>query len=237
MKLDRALERKLLLGATVLSLALWVVPGAQLALWPLTLFNTYIHELSHGIANIMTGGQIDYIGVNPDGSGVTWSRGGSTLITASAGYVGSSLVGGLILRLSTQRDAATKILFGLGVIFALALVLVVRGNLVGWLVGAAWAVALIIMSKKLNPVGAAFAVRFLGITLCLTSIQAVLDLILLTREGTAMTDAHIMSEITLLPPGVFAIFWAMFSVVAVFWGLRKAWSGETSPAQSRVSTS
>src|SRR5712692_8304995 len=55
-----------------------------------------VHELSHALVAILTGGQVLGIAIRLDGSGVTYARGGNLVLTASAGYVGSSVFGAVL---------------------------------------------------------------------------------------------------------------------------------------------
>ena len=71
-------------------------------LLPLKVFVVYLHELSHAIAALLTGGEITAIAVNWDQSGYMISRGGNFLVTAIAGYLGSILWGALMLNASLR---------------------------------------------------------------------------------------------------------------------------------------
>ena len=134
--------KMVLVAAGAASVALWVLPELRPALWPLTLFNTYVHELCHAVATVLTGGRVARVVVEADGNGLTLSQGGWPLVIVAAGYLGSSLVGGGVLALSRDASTATKVLAGLAAVLAAALLLVVRGTFVGWVVGLIWAVGL-----------------------------------------------------------------------------------------------
>src|SRR5436309_454796 len=43
-------------------------------LYPFRILTTVVHELSHAIAALATGGSVSKIVINPDGSGVTYVR-------------------------------------------------------------------------------------------------------------------------------------------------------------------
>jgi len=88
-----------LLGCAALVLLLWWTP----LLLPFRLFVTMVHELSHALVAILTGGQVLGIAIRLDGSGVTYARGGNLVLTASAGYVGSSVFGAVLLLVARER--------------------------------------------------------------------------------------------------------------------------------------
>ena len=60
---------------------------------PIKLMTVFFHELSHGLAAILTGGRIIRIDLNLNQGGVCYHQGGWFLIVASADYLGSLLWG------------------------------------------------------------------------------------------------------------------------------------------------
>ena len=85
---------------------------------PLKLFVVFMHEVSHGLAAIATGGEIVTIEVNQNQGGMAETRGGSRFWTLTAGYLGSLLWGGIILLLAarTHLDKGISVLIGIGMI-------------------------------------------------------------------------------------------------------------------------
>jgi hypothetical protein len=106
---------KLLLVASALTVGLWFIPYAQILTYPFRLFVTYVHETGHALATLLTFGSVSGMNVNPDGSGVTYARGGWTFVLASAGYLGSTIFGALLLLLCHRGAIAKKILAGIAV--------------------------------------------------------------------------------------------------------------------------
>ncbi|NBV54813.1 MAG: hypothetical protein EBR79_03775, partial [Proteobacteria bacterium] len=64
--------------------------------WPLKWAETFYHELSHGLACILTGGRVRRIELNLNGSGVCTTQGGWRLPILLAGYTGAALWGGVL---------------------------------------------------------------------------------------------------------------------------------------------
>src|SRR5258705_7140948 len=93
----------LLMTATIVSVALWVVawymPLVGYIAYPLQLFATFIHESSHALMTFITGNSVMSLTVSPDGSGMVWSKssGFSALLISSAGYLGTTAFGTLLL--------------------------------------------------------------------------------------------------------------------------------------------
>lgn len=104
--------------AVVLTLLLYFLPIGRSLTYPFLLFATFIHESSHAIATVLTLGHVDSLTVALDGSGLTMSRGGASILVSSAGYVGTALFGGLLLVLSKDSSRTKIVLMGCAVLAA-----------------------------------------------------------------------------------------------------------------------
>ncbi|HEX3044230.1 MAG TPA: M50 family metallopeptidase, partial [Bacillota bacterium] len=83
--------------------------------YPIKIFVVLLHEISHGIAAMLTGGAIAKILISPDQGGLCYTAGGWRFLVLSAGYLGSMLWGGLILLAAgrTNWDKWISTLMGL----------------------------------------------------------------------------------------------------------------------------
>lgn len=70
--------------------------------WPLRLFVVLLHEVSHGLAAVLTGGRIVSIELSPAEGGLCTTAGGWPFVISSAGYLGSALFGALFLVLGVR---------------------------------------------------------------------------------------------------------------------------------------
>ena len=77
-------------------------------LYPVRLFVTFLHELGHALGAVLTGGSVDAIQINSDGSGWTRTGGGNRAVTIMGGYFGSALFGNSMLYLSTRSKSITR---------------------------------------------------------------------------------------------------------------------------------
>ncbi|KAH7097585.1 peptidase M50B-like-domain-containing protein [Auriculariales sp. MPI-PUGE-AT-0066] len=82
---------------TIAIFALWCLPLFRVLINPLKLFTIGAHELCHVIAAIMSGGTILSITIDPNLGGCTRVMDGHPTIILCAGYIGSSLIGGLFI--------------------------------------------------------------------------------------------------------------------------------------------
>ncbi|KAH9827936.1 Peptidase M50B-like [Teratosphaeria destructans] len=76
---------------------LWNIPYVRYVLWPFKMLVIAFHEFGHAIAACCTGGRVESISLDPHEGGVTHMRGGISAITLPAGYLGSSIIGALLV--------------------------------------------------------------------------------------------------------------------------------------------
>ncbi len=69
---------------------------------PLSFYVTSVHEICHGLAAILTNGEIKEINLHNKG-GVATTKGGIFPVISMAGYVGTALIGALLLFLSQKE--------------------------------------------------------------------------------------------------------------------------------------
>lgn len=223
MKIDH--RQTLLLLAGVASVALWAIPVFGLVTLPLVYLNTHLHELSHALAAVLTGGSVANIHVFSSGNGVTLIGGGMPLIYGSAGYIGASLFGAAMIAMSAKPKGAKTMLRVLGLLLGLGLIVWVRGDLVGLISGASWAILLWILAGKLEGAKAVFWAQFLGMQQCLMSVQALWVLYRINAVAGIENDAKIVGDLTHLPPLLWATLWCAISLLAMAAALRAAWRG------------
>jgi len=79
------------------------------------------HEFGHAITACCTGGRVESISLDPNEGGVTHMRGGISALTLPAGYLGSSLIGALLIFCGFDIVASKIASIVLGVCFLLTL--------------------------------------------------------------------------------------------------------------------
>lgn len=102
--------------AFMIALVLWQVQGLFFVTYPLRLFVTMIHELGHGLAAIVTGGEFVEFKVLSRGAGLAYTRGGSRLLVIPAGYVGAALFGAVLLILTHRTSYQRRVAIGVGIL-------------------------------------------------------------------------------------------------------------------------
>jgi hypothetical protein len=197
--------------AVILVAVIGSLPFAAFALYPFALFVTLIHESSHALATIATGGVVDQIQISPDLSGVTRTGGGLRPLIDSAGYLGATMAGvGLLL---TPLRHARRVLGALALIPLAALFFFHPADLftVLWCVG--FAAALGVAAWKLSSRLAAFLQIFLGVEAGLNAFRDVMTLVLISNTAPHMqTDATNMAGDLFLPSAFWAVTWTVLSI-------------------------
>jgi hypothetical protein len=209
-----------LLWACALTALLWFVPYASVITYPIRLLVTFLHEGGHALVALLTGGAVEYIRIFPDGSGVTGTRGGWSIGIVSAGYLGATLYGALLIALARDRVAGRALLLATGIAVGLLVLGFVRpwASPFGFFWGAGLAAALVVAGLRLPAPAAEWTAVFLGVQCALNALFDLRTLLALsTGQGSAVTDAVLMSRIIPLPAVVWAAFWIALAGVLLWW--------------------
>jgi hypothetical protein len=111
-----------LLGLTAILFAFWTTGLA----YPFRMLIVLFHELSHGFAALVTGGEIEKIILYRAEGGVIFTRGGNGFLISSAGYLGSLLIGIILMVTAIQSRLDRPLLMLCGAVIILAAGLYVR---------------------------------------------------------------------------------------------------------------
>lgn len=212
---------KLLLVACAITIGLYFVPYAGLVTYPIRLLVTFIHEGSHALMSLLTGGAVQSISIQPDGSGLTMSmlRGWvPSLLVSSAGYLGASLYGaGMIGLLKRGIPGRTLLLITAG-----AVGLVTLGVFLGLpftlnVFGLFWGIVitglLLLFGLKMPREMADWVAAFIGVQCVLNAFFDLKTLFNLSVSTGAATDAMSMFRLTLLPAPFWAVLWMAMSAI------------------------
>jgi len=194
---------------SILSLATWHVPFIRWLVYPFQLFNTFTHELSHGMAALLTGGSFQRFSVHPNLSGLAWSSGGIRVIVLNAGYLGSAIAGGLVLVIAAHASDSGVVLLSLGVLLGVLCLLFVR-NLFGVLSGFGLS-ALFVWTALAAPVDwHHLLLLFLAVQMMLNALNSLYELWRGSTQGQMQgSDAHAMQAITVIPAPIWALGWSL----------------------------
>ena len=138
-----------LFGFALYFAALWLLWETPF-IYPLKIFVVLLHEISHGIASVATGGVIEKIVLDPQQGGACHCGGGNAFVTLTAGYLGSLLWGvALLSAASAQRISNRLPVFLMGAMVVLLTALFIK-NSFGLAFGLAFGAALLVAGHKLG---------------------------------------------------------------------------------------
>lgn len=204
---------KLLVLSTLLTLALWFIPFADLITYPIRIFVTYIHEAGHALAALASFGAVNRIALDWGGSGVTETVGGAGFLISSAGYLSTTLYGSSLLLLLRRKRNARSAALGTGILL-LAMTVLFGGNLFAWMAGLTLGAGCLLIALKARPGLTHFMMSFLAIQCLLNAIYDLFTLMYLSAFAPAYrTDAQNMAEATggLIPAIAWAVGWSLLS--------------------------
>lgn len=237
---DAKPQMTLLLTATAISVALWFIawymPIVGYIVYPLQLFATFIHESSHALMALITGNSVMSLTVSPDTSGMVWSQAPwfSSMLISSAGYLGATAFGTLLLiwmrfgyssrialYISSGLVGVMTVVFGFIAPFWNLLANVTFGSVVFTVFsGAVLSAGLFAIAKFANTKWVNFALAFLAVQCLLNAFFSLKDLFFISATGSQQTDAANMAAATGIPAILWVVVWIAVSVVMISIGLR-----------------
>ena len=207
-----AARRKLtfLAGFAVYFATVWLLWDTP-AIYPLKIFVVMLHEISHGIASLATGGTIEKIVLDPQQGGACHCGGGNAFLTLSAGYLGSLLWGVALLALAgTKRVSNHVLLTVVGGLVVLLTALYVRNGF-GLLFGLGFGTVLVLAGRKLGAGASKVVLTALGLTSCLYAILDIKSDVL--DRPHLQSDAAMLAEITPLSTTAWGVVWIGVAVI------------------------
>lgn len=230
----------LLLFATAITVLLWFLPLGEYIVYPVRLFVTFIHESGHALVSVLTGGSVQSLTIATDGSGEVYSADGflGGLLTSSAGYLGATAFGVLMLFLIRKALSPNKILLALGIfIAAITAVFTVISPIFNFLslnasvasiaftaiAGALLAAALFCLGRFLSVKYANFVVAFLAVQCVLNAVSDLKNVFFISAPligSDIHTDAANMQAATGIPGFMWVVVWIGISLLMISLGLR-----------------
>ncbi len=220
-----------LIGALILVIALHNIPVLSFLAYPFNLMATWIHEMGHGLTAELVGGDFQKLIINSNSSGYarftynpaevgTFSR----ALIASAGYMGTSIFGALMLFFRRRARFVQGFSYFLGLFMVFSLIIYIR-SWTGWLFGVPFSALLIFIGSKKSELNT-FFYNFLAGQIAL---NAIIDINVLFHisgatkmNGMMMkSDAAVVSELLIFPPWFWAGFWLFLSLLLFIFALRR----------------
>jgi hypothetical protein len=206
-----------LVVAAIATILLWQIPGGHYILYPFTILATWFHEMGHGLAAILLGGQFQQLQISPDGSGVAYHSGalffGRTgrAIVAAAGPMGPPIAGSILILSSRSFKTANLSLKILGGFLILSTFIWVR-SLFGLIAVPLLGLIILGIALKSPRWMQEFAIQFLGVQACVSTYLQ-LDYLFSASAGPGLHSDSAQIQLQLLLP---YWFWGGLMAIASF---------------------
>jgi hypothetical protein len=224
-----------LVGALLLAAVVGVLFWHAWPVYPFKLLVVLMHESGHAFATLLVGGSVDLISVSPNEGGVTWSRYSPTLlhriVVSSAGYVGSTFSGCVLLFAASRSKEARAPLYALSLWTASVALLWVRDLFtLAFTLGSAAAFAALGRWGPL-PLRRGLLAFLASFSLLYAFFDIQDDLLhLAPRSGS---DAEAMAQATFIPAIVWGTAWGLVSLALLALTLRLSVVRSGAPAPIR----
>ncbi|MCX6149259.1 MAG: M50 family metallopeptidase [Ignavibacteriales bacterium] len=186
-------------------------------IYPVKLFVVLLHELSHCIFALVSGGSVTEIKIDYQVGGECLVKGGNPYLIASAGYLGSLLLGGLLFISSNKYKFSKYFCTVLSLIFLIACITLIKSPF-GILFTIGFSIILFFSPRILPNIVHSYLFKILGTISCLYTIIDIKD-DLITSEYRR-TDAQILADLTGVPAIIWGISIFIISVLVVYFLVR-----------------
>ena len=209
-------KRKLtfLIGFAAYFSAIWYLWDTP-AVYPLKVFVVLLHEISHAIVAVATGGTIERIVLDPDQGGACYCPGGNAFLTLSAGYLGSLAWGALLISAGQMKRINSRWLTGAVGLLVVGLTLAYVRSSFGFWFGLAFGSVLFLGALRLSAAVNQGILLTLGLTSCLYAILDIKSDVLDRPE--LRSDAAMLGELTGIHTIAWGGLWIAVAVLASAW--------------------
>jgi len=177
---------------------------------PFMYLATIFHELSHGLAALLTGGSVEEFALQLNGAGHLVSRGGTQVIITFSGYFGASVWGALLYYSAQQLRVAQFTLCVLLLLFFCTLLLWVS-NLITALILLLVGLLLAVLFKLSRYKSFNHVVRFIAIMVIFNAIYSP-SYLLYSDRG----DSISLAQQTMIPAIVWVGVWMAWGLFVLY---------------------
>jgi len=179
---------------------------------PLNWLESYFHEISHGLAALLTGGEIMRIQLFANGAGLCTTRGGLNFIISFFGYAGATLWGWLLFKLANSHQRTAQIFSGLMIVLLLASIIFWARDLLTIIIIASLAFMFVLTFKVRRLYYLQLLLKFFGVSILLNSLFSPTYLF----DGRDLGDGAALAAMTMLPELVWVLLWCILAIIALY---------------------
>jgi hypothetical protein len=179
---------------------------------PFNWLESYFHEISHGIAAILTGGDVLRIQLFANGAGLCTTQGGIAFIITFAGYSGATLWGWGIYKLASAHQKAAQIFSGFILLLLVCSIVFWGRDLLTWFILGVLAVIFLLTVKLQKMHYLQRLMQLFGLLILLNSLSSPSYLL----DGRHLGDGAALASMTFIPEIVWIIVWFSIALLALF---------------------
>lgn len=195
-----------------LLLAAIIVRQIPIVSLPLNWLESYFHEISHGIAALLTGGQIISIQLFANGAGLCTTQGGISFVISFFGYAGATLWGWLVFTIANSHQRTAQIFSAVMLCLLVLSILFWVRDLLTIIIVSSLAVMFFITIKLRRLYYLQLLVKFFGLTILLNSLLSPTYLF----DGRSLGDGAALAALTLVPEFIWVLIWCGLAILAVY---------------------
>jgi hypothetical protein len=116
-------------GFAVITAVIWQFDFGKIILYPFTILGTWFHEMGHGIAALIMGGNFHSLEIYENGSGLAsfsgplYFGGLSNAFVAASGPLGPTIAGTFLILLSKSAKRSRLVILLLSIVFVISVIL------------------------------------------------------------------------------------------------------------------
>ena len=178
---------------------------------PFKLLESYFHEISHGLAAVVTGGNIVKIELFPNGAGLCTTQGGSRFFISFMGYAGAAIWGTLIYLVASTHQCVAQVITALiALMLCITLVLWVA-DILTFLIIVALLMFTLAKFKFSKMSYLQISLQLTGALVLMNSIKSPWYLI----DGRSFGDGAALAQLTGLPEILWVFIWFMIGISGI----------------------
>ncbi|WP_259337994.1 M50 family metallopeptidase [Colwellia sp. RSH04] len=177
---------------------------------PFNWLESYFHEISHGLAALLTGGSIIKIELFTNGAGLCTTRGGVSFVITFMGYAGATLWGwGIYTLAGAHKRVAQYFSYFILLVLACSVIFWVRDLLT--LIIVAIVISMFVFLVKMKTLQyLQIVLQFMGIIILLNSLFSPMYLL----DGRNLGDGAALAASTFIPELVWIVIWCALALFA-----------------------
>ena len=181
--------------------------------YPIKLFVVLIHEISHAISAILSGGKVIAFNIGFDLSGKCETENGNNILIATSGYLGSLLFGLLIFYSTYNKNIGKWLLIIISILILITSVSLMQ-NISLTLLAVLYSVLLFVSAFFLQIRIDSYILKLFGMLSCVYVLFDIKEDVL--SKNSAISDASILSDLINVPTIVIGLIWLIISLAGIF---------------------